>query len=112
MNELSVLEAVAKWCAPAFSSAVRASGIREVEGSTASVVAVKAIYVRRRRNLAPDSPLVIQTNGILEALDKLEGETFEMIRFSTHNGLKGIVMTTESGIPVFAFSLPYGQEFG
>ncbi|MEU8410184.1 hypothetical protein AB0C19_28630 [Micromonospora sp. NPDC048842] len=111
MHESSLVDAVETWCAAAFSSAVRASGIREAEGSTASVAAVRTIYVRRRRRLAPDSPLTVQTNGILEALDKLEGDTFEMIRFSTHDGLKGIVLATESGVPVFAFPLPYGKEF-
>ncbi|MBE1492565.1 hypothetical protein [Plantactinospora soyae] len=111
MHDSTLFDAVATWCTAAFSSAVRASGIRDAEGSTASVAAVRAIYVRRRKRLAPDSPLTVQTNGILEALDKLEGDTFEMIRFSTNDGLKGIVMATESGVPVFAFRLPYGRDF-
>jgi hypothetical protein len=105
MRESSLTDAVSTWCVPAFSSAVRASGISEVVKSTASVAAVRAIYVRRRRRLAPDSPLIVQTDGILEALDKLEGDTFEMILFVTHDGAKGIVMTTASGIPIFAFPL-------
>lgn len=111
MNESSLVDAVARWCTAAFSSAVRASGIREVEGSDASVAAVRVIYIRRRKRLAPDSPIMAQVNKILEALDKLDGDTFEMIRFSTHDGHKGIVMATESGTPVFAFPLPYGEQF-
>jgi hypothetical protein len=111
MHESSLVDAVTTWCAATFSSAVRASGIRETEASTASIASVRTIYIRRRRQLPSDSPLTIQANGILDALDQLEGDTFEMIRFSTNDGLKGIVMASNSGIPVFAFPLPYGKEF-
>lgn len=110
MHESSVIDAVATWCPTAFYLAVRDSGIREMEGSTASIAAVRAIYIRRGKQLAPGSPLIVQVNGVLEALDKLEGDEFEMIRFTTHGGLKGIVMA-ESGLPIFAFPLPSGEEF-
>jgi hypothetical protein len=110
MDEQSLVAAVASWCTETFSSAVRASGIREVEESIASVADVRTIYIRRLRQLAPNSPLTVQTNGILAALDRLEGDTFAMARFTTNDGLRGIVMSTESGDPVFVFPLPYEKE--
>jgi hypothetical protein len=89
----------------AFASAVRAAGISEIVESVAEVRAVRSVYVRRRRRLTLESPLIAQTDGILEALDKLQSGSFLMIRFGTRTGLKGIVMATMSGTPIYAFPL-------
>jgi hypothetical protein len=105
VDESSLVDAVIAWCAADFASEVRASGISEIVESAASVDAVRTIYRRRRRRLSPTSPLIAQTDGILDALDQLQGDDFLMVRLGTQRGAKGIVMSSLSGVPVYAFPL-------
>jgi hypothetical protein len=110
MDDDLLAEALFRWCVPAFAASVRAAGIERREQSHADVDAMRTIYDRRRRRAAVGSPMLTQIDGILRALDSVQGDEVGMLHFVARDGREGIVLTDQLGVPLFAFPVSEGDE--